>query len=281
MRLRVLLVTLGFWLTAADSSADTAQVLERLRINHAAMVHSERDFHERQRLGTLNGVEASDYAAYVARLHRLVAEDCAQLMRAGVVLPQELGCPMIMPALPVPAAIDQATERTLDEQLAVLDAELLGGMGEFDEMLLREQDRVRAQTPMGGAAGGSGTGSAGGGQGQGEDGADQAGGGEGAGETGGESGGQSASAAGSSGADSAGARTTAGRGDAGGGMGGRESGQRASHDGRRGGVPRDIPDGDDDDVVARQLREAAEKETSPELKAKLWEEYRRYKEGLR
>ena len=36
----------------------------------------------------------------------------------------------------------------------------------------------------------------------------------------------------------------------------------------------------DDDVVARQLREAAEAETDPELKAKLWEEYRRYKEGL-
>jgi hypothetical protein len=46
-------------------------------------------------------------------------------------------------------------------------------------------------------------------------------------------------------------------------------------------VPRDIPAGDDDDVVARQLREAAEKETSPELKEKLWEEYRRYKQGTR
>ena len=43
--------------------------------------------------------------------------------------------------------------------------------------------------------------------------------------------------------------------------------------------PADIPDGSDDDVVARQLREAAEKETDPELKAKLWEEYRRYKRG--
>jgi len=27
------------------------------------------------------------------------------------------------------------------------------------------------------------------------------------------------------------------------------------------------------------LREAAEKETDPELKARLWEEYRRYKRG--
>jgi len=32
-----------------------------------------------------------------------------------------------------------------------------------------------------------------------------------------------------------------------------------------------------DDIVARQIREAAEQETDPELKKKLWEEYRNYK----
>lgn len=36
----------------------------------------------------------------------------------------------------------------------------------------------------------------------------------------------------------------------------------------------------DDDIVARQLREAAEKETDPELKEKLWEEYRDYKRSI-
>lgn len=39
----------------------------------------------------------------------------------------------------------------------------------------------------------------------------------------------------------------------------------------------DIPSGNDDDVIARQLREAAEAETDPEIKEKLWEEYRKYK----
>ena len=33
----------------------------------------------------------------------------------------------------------------------------------------------------------------------------------------------------------------------------------------------------DDDIVARQLREAAENETDPELKEKLWKEYYEYK----
>jgi len=35
----------------------------------------------------------------------------------------------------------------------------------------------------------------------------------------------------------------------------------------------------DDDVVARQIREAAEKETDPVLKEKLWKEYEEYKKG--
>lgn len=45
------------------------------------------------------------------------------------------------------------------------------------------------------------------------------------------------------------------------------------------GAPSGVPDGNDDDVVARQLREAAETETDPKLKKKLWQEYRKYKEG--
>jgi len=36
---------------------------------------------------------------------------------------------------------------------------------------------------------------------------------------------------------------------------------------------------EDDDIVARQLREAAENETDPELKEKLWKEYEDYKKG--
>ncbi len=44
-------------------------------------------------------------------------------------------------------------------------------------------------------------------------------------------------------------------------------------------VPADIPDGSDDDIVARQIREAAMKEADPVLREKLWEEYRKYKRG--
>ena len=40
--------------------------------------------------------------------------------------------------------------------------------------------------------------------------------------------------------------------------------------------PDDIPSGRDDDVVARQIREAAMSEPDPELREALWEEYRNY-----
>jgi len=46
-----------------------------------------------------------------------------------------------------------------------------------------------------------------------------------------------------------------------------------------GAVAREIPDGSDDDVVARRLRQAAERETDPELKEKLWQEYLDYKKN--
>ena len=44
-------------------------------------------------------------------------------------------------------------------------------------------------------------------------------------------------------------------------------------------LPDDIPDAKDDDIIARQLREAALQESDPELKEKLWAEYQRYKQG--
>ncbi|MFA5495355.1 MAG: hypothetical protein WC247_11300 [Porticoccaceae bacterium] len=44
-------------------------------------------------------------------------------------------------------------------------------------------------------------------------------------------------------------------------------------------VPPDLVDGSDDDIVARQIREAAINEKDPALREKLWDEYRKYKRG--
>lgn len=63
--------------------------------------------------------------------------------------------------------------------------------------------------------------------------------------------------------------------DPGGGPGVKKPGDRPES------PPKANPDYSDDDVIARQLREAAEAETNPEMKEALWQEYRDYKAGKR
>jgi hypothetical protein len=136
--------------------------------------------------------------------------------------------------------------------VAILDARLEQGTGEFDSMILEEQTeqrrtaRQRPQTSQT-QSGQPGSGGAGGGSGDGGDIAD-------AGEYG-----------------SGGYSTGGGMGGAGGG-GGQMPQNAAKYP-----PPKDIPNGNDDDVVARQLREAAMREPDPAVREKLWDEYRKYK----
>lgn len=51
--------------------------------------------------------------------------------------------------------------------------------------------------------------------------------------------------------------------------------------GSSGASAKPIPSGVDDDIIARRLRRAAENETDPELREKLWDEYRDYKENTK
>jgi hypothetical protein len=37
--------------------------------------------------------------------------------------------------------------------------------------------------------------------------------------------------------------------------------------------------GSDNEIVARRLKKAAEQETNPDLRAKLWKEYTEYRQG--
>ena len=66
-----------------------------------------------------------------------------------------------------------------------------------------------------------------------------------------------------------------GYGSVGGGIGGRSGGAPdapAVYE-----APEDIPAANDDDIVARQLREAAMREPDPDIREALWNEYRKYK----
>ena len=140
---------------------------------------------------------------------------------------------------------------TRAEQVAILDGQLEKGTGEFDSMILEEQASQRraarekaATEPSAGSAGSSGGGASGG--------------------SGSPYEGGMADAGGYSGG--------------GGGIGGASGGGgQVPENTAKYPPPADIPNGSDDDVVARQLREAAMREPDPAIREKLWDEYRKYK----
>ena len=153
---------------------------------------------------------------------------------------------------------------------AGLEGKLDKSLSEFDELLLKEQELLEerretsAVDPAGGGSASGGSGSAG----------DEVGGG-GESETGEFEGSERAET------------------EAGGATGGSPDRPQAepvesapgapmgdeTDDRRDDRIPPDVGDGSNDDIVARQLREAAMKEEDPELREKLWDEYRAYKQG--
>ena len=139
---------------------------------------------------------------------------------------------------------------TTGERVAVLDARLERSTGQFDDLILQERAVIRrtAQSRPAPPGAGHGPGL----------------------ETGGSTAGREdygimpgGSGTGGSGGSSAGGNVARGAG--------------VPAQARVYPVPDDIPDGDDDDVVAAQLREAAMREADPQLREKLWDEYRKYK----
>jgi hypothetical protein len=267
MRIAQSLMLMAALLPDVAAPAGTEPLLEQMRLDHAAWAAANSDFRTRREHGALTGAEASDYAAYVARLQRRVAEDCAALADAGIPAPDEMSCPRFeATAATRSAAIDQAAELSRDERIAGLDVELAAGLADFDELLLREQERVKAAAPRSAPGGGTGNGTGeGGSRGNGNEGGDETSAGDAGRKT------RETEAGGVSTASGGADRSSTGAG------GGPVKTPRTGATGQ----PPGIPDGSDDDVVARQLREAAEKETDPVLQKKLWEEYRKYKQGTR
>jgi hypothetical protein len=169
---------------------------------------------------------------------------------------------------------------TTEDRRAEIDRRFDETFAVFDERMRREQETVsRERAGRAGSAGAvGGTSESGDGNGAGGEGATESGsdGESGAGEEGAASGNGGGPGSGTPGGDAAGtAPSGSGQRGGGGGVGG---GGPLGGAGPTG-VPADIPDGRDDDIVARQLREAAMKETDPELRERLWDEYRKYKQG--
>ena len=160
------------------------------------------------------------------------------------------------------------------EQVAMLDQELNNSLEAFDKLLLEEARKARTREAEAGAAhgGGGGSGRAPGKRSAGTRGA--AAGGE---ESASEGGAGESKQAGTEQAAKGGPHGATRDGSPGGPVGGREPGTPGSPSASA--PPPDIGDGNDDDIVARQIRKAAEAESDPELRKKLWDEYRKYKQG--
>jgi hypothetical protein len=233
----------------------------------------------------LSEQEVADYQDFIIYLNTRVVSYCRELFQQGA--------KAALAGLPCPSVAMLGTARegkgpqtgntayapgglgnsqTRAEKTGELDDRFLGTLGNFDEMLLKEEEHLAARVPKqreSGDAGQTGSGVRSGAAGR-----------------SGEAGSGETSSAGQQGMGSdegsvtAGAtgEQTAARGTDGApgapGRGGGEAKKRGSASGTPDGW---LPPPRDDDIVARQLREAAEKETDPELKKKLWEEYWKYK----
>jgi hypothetical protein len=257
---------------ALGQSNDLNQATEGLRTTIAEWRHEESAYRAARAAAKISRQESEEYAEFIANLRLRVLEQCESVRSlGGEAAVQPFDCVRTGLGPQAAVVVPPAAALTDEEKRAALNARLDQLEGDIDESLLKRQQEIR-QTA--GTARGSGTGF-----GQGAAGA--AGGGKAGGGTQG-SGGTAGASTGSwtrpdepapSGerSTSPGTNSSAGQGlptSAGGSANRGPPGRQAATDG-----------GIDDDVVARQLREAAEKETDPVLKEKLWAEYRKYNEA--
>ena len=257
------------------------------RARHSA-VH---DLAEKKQNAALEEQQQQDYERFIIFLTQKISGYCQQLRsEVGESAVEGLPCPEGEQALGT--VQETGPIQTSDEQVEELERLLADSLEQFDEKLLKEEERMATRQPKDRETGYGHGGSQGQGSGEGI---------AGTGETSGQGSGngQSAGSDGNAGQDSQdgetdGTRTAQGTGGSatgtgdestattGKGEGTSGAGSGSGHSTGSSSQPGKVAlEAGDDDVVARQLREAAEKETDPELKKKLWEEYRKYKEGVR
>ncbi len=257
---------------AAQDSAESklSEARENLHLGEQTEKRIAADLEQLKKSGTASDAAIRDYENYLGSVQAITAENrkvVAQMEAAYANKPPDQAGSDAPAAneLQRPANPEIPEEQTLDE-VAVLDRQLDASLAKFDDMLLKEMKKIQSESSgklqqlaqeaaesakrlreKGLAVDTSGSKSGANAEKEPE------------GEP--ESGRDKASAEGKSGTET------------------------VSRDGsRKGGSGPSSTDQhrtayEDDDIVARQLREAAENETDPELKAKLWKEYEEYKKS--
>jgi hypothetical protein len=246
---------------AAERSATATAAVNELREAITELRREEKTYRAFRASAKKDNPELDDYAAFIARLQLRVYEQCevvrAQIGEEGI---RAFDCVRLSPNRASVGTVPSASVQTEEEKQAGLNARLNAIEGDVDDSLQKRQQEIRQRQAASTAGGGGGRGGAAG---------------------------TSDGAAGTPGAPGQPGQsgTSAGQTAAGSSSPDREQRPSAAY-GRPGrtDAPTRQPAMDgasDDDVVARQLREAAEREADPVLKEKLWAEYKKYREARR
>ncbi len=269
MRFAYILVvfTLAIWLVALSAAPTYADATHRLNTAFAELDASDAEWRQndvefrmlRRKKETSDG-DLEEFASFVAELRRKMLENCQAFRQLGGD-PDSLGFDCILPKEMPPSWQElpqiPKTVRTEQEKMAALESMLSESLSEFDKNLQETQDSLRGQSESrrsGGYASNQGV-------------------------TGGGGGNRSSHAGvgtipGGSQGYSGGAGTVPRPTEPGAGPGVEK---RVTRQISRSKVISGLGDGNDDDVVARQLREAAQGESDPILRQKLWDEYQKYR----
>ena len=237
----------------ADSAeARLAQARENLRISQDTEKRIAAELEQLKESGSASEEAVKDYETYLKSVAAMTAENRKIVEQMEAAYAKKSSGKAGSNELEKMADPDIPQEQTIDE-VAALDRQLDASLAKFDGMLLKEMDEIRA-----------------GSSGKLQDLAAEAA--------------EAAKRLREKGldVDTSGSKPSDGRQEN---RQGRTGAETTAKDGsRKGGegpssTTQPRADYEDDDIVARQLREAAENETDPELKEKLWKEYEEYKKS--
>ena len=264
-------------------AADQEQI-ESLRKSVFALDSARQTASKELQSSSLSRGERDDYKDFIVYLNTRIVNYCMELTEQGSEdTVAGLPCPDIS-AMGTAGEVQMPSEETYiylpvyepeethtqAEKTASMDKQLFAALADFDELLLKEEEKVSARVPSQREAGSaSQNGTSGGASGETGESGQGSGDQDGSGTTSADAG-ESSSSSAQSGQTAQGGTTSGAQSNVGAGSADIDHSAYGAPGGK-------LPPPQDDDIVARQLREAAEKETDPELKKKLWEEYWKYK----
>jgi len=252
-----------------DNSLQKNAALSELNASDSAWQENDRIFRAMREENVSSTIEVEEFAGFVAVLRRQMLEDCQRFRDlGGEPARYGLDCGLEPDKSPALAAAVRETPATQTEQekFEALENALRSVEIELDNLFLQRREALQSRTRP--AVSGNAL--------TGDPGSEAAA-------------GAAAAAPRQQGSGSGSQASVAGQPGKSGGSGGKitERGagtagkDRVERYGQQTASPSIIPTGDDDDVLARQLREAAEKEPDPVLRKKLWDEYQKYKSAMK